>query len=117
MQLQQLSIPHEHGLSGKKLLAQYDITGAYLESELHDIAYMEVPPDMRGPNGEPFRDAQGRVCQLKRGLCGLKLAGFLWNSCFKEFLFNSTNTRQFKSSLKNSTSSQRQRDHFRSPHP
>ena len=72
------------------LLAQYDITGAYLESELHDIVYMEVPPDMRGPNGEPPRDAQGRelVCQLKRGLYGLKQAGFLWNSCFKEFLFS-----------------------------
>ena len=72
------------------LLAQYDITGAYLESELHDTVYMEVPPDMRGPNGEPPRDAQGRelVCQLKRGLYGLKQAGFLWNSCFKEFLFS-----------------------------
>ena len=70
------------------ILSQADITGAYLESHLSDTVFMEPPPDMRGPNGEPPRDAQGRelVCLLKRGLYGLKQAGHLWQQCFKEFL-------------------------------
>jgi len=70
------------------ILSQADITGAYLESHLSDTVFMEPPPDMRDPNGEPPRDAQGRelVCLLKRGLYGLKQAGHLWQQCFKEFL-------------------------------
>ena len=52
------------------VLSQADITGAYLESYLSETVYMEPPPDMFGPNGEPPRDAMGRevVCKLKRGL-------------------------------------------------
>ena len=70
------------------ILSQTDITGAYLESHLTDTIYMDPPPDMRGPNGEPPRDAQGRelVCLLKRGIYGLKQSGYLWGQCFKEFL-------------------------------
>ena len=70
------------------ILSQADIQGAYLESHLSDTVFMEPPPDMRGPHGEPPRDAQGRelVCLLKRGLYGLKQAGHLWQQCFKEFL-------------------------------
>ena len=43
---------------------------------------------MRGPNGEPPRDAQGRelVCKLKRGLYGLRQSGYEWQQCLQEFL-------------------------------
>ena len=72
------------------ILSQADITGAYLESYLHDEIYMEPPPDMRDPDGGPLRDAQGRelVCKLKRGLYGLKQSGRAWSECFKEFLLH-----------------------------
>jgi hypothetical protein len=68
-------------------LDQTDITGAYLESYLHEDVYMEVPPDLR-INGKPPKDAQGRelVCKLKRGIYGLKQSGHHWMQCFKTFL-------------------------------
>jgi hypothetical protein len=70
------------------ILSQADITGAYLESHLTETVFMEPPPDMFGPNGEPPRDSQGRelVCKLKRGLYGLKQSGHLWSECFRDFL-------------------------------
>ena len=70
------------------ILSQADITGAYLESHLNETVYMEPPPDMFGPNGEPPRDSQSRelVCKLKRALYGLKQSGHLWSQCFKDFL-------------------------------
>jgi len=72
------------------ILSQADITGAYLESHLHESVYMEPPPDMFGPNGEPPRDSQGRelVCKLRRALYGLKQSGHLWSQCFKDFLLH-----------------------------
>jgi len=70
------------------ILSQADITGAYLESHLTETVYMEPPPDMFGPNGEPPRDSQGRelVCRLKRGIYGLKQSAHLWSKCFRDFL-------------------------------
>ncbi len=70
------------------ILSQADITGAYLESHLTETVFMEPPPDMFGPNGEPPRDSQGSelVCKLKRGLYGLKQSGHLWSECFRDFL-------------------------------
>jgi hypothetical protein len=68
-------------------LSQTDITGAYLESYLTDTVFMEPPRDM-WVNGKPPRDARGQelVCELKRGLYGLRQAGHLWGECFKDFL-------------------------------
>ena len=70
------------------ILAQSDISSAYLESYLKDTVYMEPPPDLRGPHGEPPRDAEGRelVCLLKRGLYGLKQSSHAWQACFKDFM-------------------------------
>jgi hypothetical protein len=69
------------------ILDQTDITGAYLETYLHEDVYMEVPPDLK-VNGKVPKDSQGRelVCKLKRGLYGLKQAAHHWSQCFKEFL-------------------------------
>jgi hypothetical protein len=69
------------------ILSQTDITGAYLESYLTETVYMEPPPDM-WIDGKPPLDAQGRelVCELKRGLYGLKQSGYHWSECFKDFL-------------------------------
>ena len=70
------------------ILSQADITGAYLISYLHDIVYMEPPPDMRGPDGGPLRNAQGRelICRLKRGFYCSKQSGHAWSECLHEFL-------------------------------
>jgi len=74
-------------------LSQADIQGAYLESYLTQAVYMEPPPSLRGPNGEPPRDEQGRelVCKLKRGIYGLRQSGYLWGQCLKEFLTEDPN--------------------------
>ena len=55
------------------ILAQTDITGAYLESYLDEIIYMDPPPDMYS-DGKPPTDANGDevVLLVKRGLYGLK---------------------------------------------
>jgi hypothetical protein len=70
------------------ILSQADITGAYLESFLNEEVYMEPPPDMLGPNGEPPVDSEGQelVCLLKRSLYGLAQSGHNWSQCFKDFL-------------------------------
>jgi hypothetical protein len=78
------------------ILSQADITGAYLETHLTETVYMEPPPDMRGPDGGPLRDAKGQelVCKLKRGLYGLKQSGYHWSQCFKEFLLRDPKYKQ-----------------------
>ena len=70
------------------ILSQADITGAYLESFLNEEVYMEPPPDMLGPNGEPPVNSEGQelVCLLKRSLYGLAQSGHNWSQCFKDFL-------------------------------
>jgi hypothetical protein len=70
------------------LLSQTDITGAYLESYLDEEIYMDPPPDMR-IDGKPPRDpdtGEELVCQLKRGLYGLKQSGYAWSQVFKDFM-------------------------------
>jgi hypothetical protein len=71
------------------ILSQADITGAYLERFLNEEVYMEPPPDMLGPNGEPPVNSEGQelVCLLKRSLYGLAQSGHNWSQCFKDFLF------------------------------
>ena len=73
------------------IISQTDIQAAYLESYLREDqhVYMEVPPDMRGPDGKA-RDDQGRelVCKVVRGIYGLKQSGYAWSQCLKEFLLN-----------------------------
>ena len=70
------------------ILSQADITGVYLDIYFRDEVYMEPPPDMRGPDGGPLRNAQGRelVCRLKRSLFRLKQSGHAWSECLHEFL-------------------------------
>jgi transposase InsO family protein len=69
------------------ILYQTDITGAYLESELKEKVYMEVPPTMY-VNGQPPKDENGQelVCEVQKGLYGLVQSGHAWSECFKEFL-------------------------------
>ncbi len=70
------------------ILAQTDITGAYLESYLDEVIYMDPPPDMYSADGKPPTDANGDevVLLVKRGLYGLQQSGYAWAQCFKEFL-------------------------------
>ena len=69
------------------ILHQSDISGAYLESHLNKYIYMEPPPNMY-KNGKPPTNENGEplVCEVRRGLYGLKNAGFAWSQCFKEFM-------------------------------
>jgi len=50
---------------------------AFLCGELEEV-YLEQP--------EGFDDGSGRVCQLKRSLCGLKQAPRYWNKRFISFM-------------------------------
>ena len=65
-------------------LYQTDIQGAYLESDIDDEIYMDVPPNL------PRFDADGDpiVCKIERGLYGLKQSGYAWSQCFKEFMMH-----------------------------
>ena len=69
------------------ILYQTDITAAYLESYLDDEIYMDVPMDLY-INGRPPRNEHGQelICQLKRGLYGLKQSGYAWAQTFQEFI-------------------------------
>lgn len=69
------------------ILYQTDITGAYLESDLKETIYMEVPPTY-WVNGKPPKDENGNelICEVKKGLYGLVQSGHAWSECFKEFL-------------------------------
>jgi hypothetical protein len=73
------------------LLYQTDIQGAYLESELHDEIYMEPPPTMFDKNGKPPcdpRSGEPLVCQIKKGIYGLKQSGYAWAHTFKDFMLS-----------------------------
>ena len=69
------------------ILYQTDITGAYLESDLKEVVYMEAPQSM-WVNGKPPTDENGEdlICEVKKGLYGLVQSGHAWSECFKEFL-------------------------------
>ena len=68
-------------------IKQFDVKTAFLYGELEEEVYLEQP--------EGFDDGSGRVCRLKRRLCGLKQAPRCWNKRFIGFME--------KAGLKNST--------------
>jgi hypothetical protein len=73
------------------LLYQTDIEAAYLQSEITDELYMELPPNLSNTvDGTPV------VAQLKRGLYGLKQGGYAWSQCFKEFMVSEKYGMGFK---------------------
>ena len=72
---------------------QGDIKTAYLLGQLTEEIYMEIPEGVSAPtipaeNGNP-------VCQLLRGLYGLKQSGRIWNKAWDDFLIGKC---QFKRS-------------------
>ena len=60
---------------------QVDIVGAYLQADLDEEIYMEVPEGVDTDAGD-----EGRVCRLKKALYGLKQSGRAWNKLLVEFL-------------------------------
>ena len=64
--------------SQKMVLAQFDVSTAFLYGELEEEIYMCQP--------EGFSDGSGRVCRLKRSLYGLKQAPRCWNKRVGNFL-------------------------------
>ena len=64
--------------SQKMVLAQFDVSTAFLYGELQEEIYMCQP--------EGFDDGSGRVCRLKRSLYGLKQAPRCWNKRVGNYL-------------------------------
>ena len=62
----------------KLILTQFDVKTAFLYGNINEELYMEQP--------EGFDDGSGRVCQLKKGLYGLKQSPRAWNETIKEVL-------------------------------
>ena len=62
----------------KLYLLQFDVSTAFLYGDLEEDIYMIQP--------EGCDDGSGRVCHLKRSLCGLKQAPRCWNKKFNDFL-------------------------------
>jgi hypothetical protein len=48
-------------------LQQFDVKNAFLNGDLEEEVYMELPPGI-----EQSSEHEGRVCKLKRALYGLK---------------------------------------------
>jgi hypothetical protein len=57
---------------------QFDVKTAFLYGPLEEEVYLEQP--------EGFNDGTGKVCQLKKGLYGLKQSPRQWNGVFHKFL-------------------------------
>ena len=53
-------------------LTQYDISNAFLNGDLEEDVYMETPPG--------YKDPDGKVWKLLKGLYGLKQASRIWQS-------------------------------------
>ena len=59
----------------------WDVSGAYLNSELIEDIYVKPPEGMAVPEG-----CEGMVLKLKKALYGLKQAGRAWNQKLRNFL-------------------------------
>ena len=65
---------------GSTVVKHIDIKAAYLQADLKEKIYMEVPEGLSGVNHKQF------VCELRKSLYGLRQAGFNWNTDLHEFL-------------------------------
>ena len=59
-------------------LLQYDIKNAFLNGELKEEIYMDIPPGYENPT------ATGKVCKLKKALYGLKQSPRAWFGRFSQ---------------------------------
>lgn len=59
-------------------ILQLDISNAYLQGNLTEEIYMEVP--------EGLNTDEDKALLLKKSLYGLKQSGRIWNQRFKEFI-------------------------------
>ena len=59
-------------------LLQYDIKNAFLNGELKEEIYMDIPPGYEDPT------AAGKVCKLKKALYGLKQSPRAWFGRFSQ---------------------------------
>jgi Reverse transcriptase (RNA-dependent DNA polymerase) len=61
-------------------LHQMDVKSAYLNGDLEETIFMELPPGYTSPG------STGKVCKLKKSIYGLKQAGHQWyqklSNCF-----------------------------------
>ena len=66
---------------------QFDVSSAYLNADLEDV-FVQQPPGFEFPN----KDSK-LVCELLKGLYGLKQAGKCWNKTLDNFFFDFGVTR------------------------
>ena len=60
---------------------QFDVSSAYLNADLEEDVYVEQPPGFETPG-----KGSKLVCELLKGLYGLKQAGRCWNRTLDKFL-------------------------------
>ena len=78
---------------------QFDVSSAYLKADLEEDVYLEQPPGFELP-GKGLK----LVCNLVKGLYGLKQAGLCWNRTLDKFLTEFGLTRSMIDSCCYSTS-------------
>ena len=61
---------------------QMDVANAYLEGELEEKIYMEIPEGMDIP------DPEDKCLLVKKGLYGLKQSGRIWSRKFRKYLIS-----------------------------
>ncbi|CAL1398408.1 unnamed protein product [Linum trigynum] len=71
-------------------LHQMDVNNAFLNGELEEVVYMELPPGLRD-----LPEYKGKVCRLKKSIYGLKQASRMWYAKLTESLISNG----FKQSL------------------
>ena len=64
---------------------QMDVTTAFLNGDLDEDIYMQIPEGLRTPQNE------GMVCKLRKSLYGLKQAPRQWYAKIHEYLINELN--------------------------
>ncbi|KAG6526851.1 hypothetical protein ZIOFF_016854 [Zingiber officinale] len=66
-------------------LRQLDVNNAFLNGELTETIFMDLPPGY--PSTVPHSSQEKQACQLTKALYGLKQASRHWNTKFSEILF------------------------------
>lgn len=65
------------------ILEQFDVKNAFLNSDMTDEAFMNIPEGLKISKND-----KNKVCLLRKAIYGLKQAPKLWNDKFNNFMIN-----------------------------